>query len=123
MFKKSAPAPKNVLADRIRRVTEAASPPTPSWFTEQQQVDSGPIRPESARAPRQAVYRHGVIVLGGGERLSVAIRNLSATGARIEFHIHIPLPREVVVAEPTLKLRRRARVVWQIEGAAGLEFI
>lgn len=120
MFKKPAPA-SGVLADRIRRVVSEASPPP--RFAQTEPVNTSPIQQERARAPRQAVYRQGALVLGGGEKLSVALRNLSASGARVEFHVHVPLPAVVLLVEPTLKLRRRARVVWQVEGAAGLKFL
>lgn len=60
--------------------------------------------------------------LADGEKLSVAIKNLSESGARVEYFIRRELPELVVLIEPTLRIRHRARVVWQRDGAAGLAF-
>jgi hypothetical protein len=68
------------------------------------------------------MFRNGTIVIEGGQRLSVAIKDLSEHGARIEFVRRMDLPSVVILMEPMLKLRCRARVVWQREGIAGLEF-
>lgn len=115
-----APGGKAALADRVRHVGERKvapayeAPPPPekaSW-----------TKPKD-RAEREPHFRNGVLVLGGGQRLSVIIKNLSATGARIDFFVKTDLPDEVVLNEPTLKLMTRARVVWRLEGSAGLEFI
>lgn len=57
-----------------------------------------------------------------GERLSVAIKNLSGSGARVEYFIRRELPPVVVLIEPSLRIRRRAKVVWQRDGVAGLAF-
>lgn len=109
-----------MLADRIRLVGErkvapAYEPPPPpekaTW-----------TKPKD-RAEREPHFRNGVLLLPGGQRLSVIIKNLSDTGARIDFFVKTELPGEVVLNEPTLKLMTRARVVWANEGAAGLEFI
>jgi hypothetical protein len=75
------------------------------------------------RATRQPMFRTGVLITSGGGRQTVAIKNLSDTGARIEYHTRTELPPVVMLAEPTLKLMKKARVVWQGEGVAGLEFI
>ena len=108
------------MADRVRHVGERKvapayePPPLPekaSW-----------TKPKD-RAAREPLFRNGVLVLGSGQRLSVIIKNLSATGARIDFFVKTELPDEVMLNEPTLKLMTRARVVWRLEGSAGLEFI
>ncbi len=120
MFGKTkSPGGRISLADRVRNVGERKvapayeAPPPPekaSW-----------TKPKG-RASREPHFRNGVLMLGGGQRLNVVIKNLSETGARIDFFVKTELPREVVIHEPTLKLALRARVVWQTEGSAGLEF-
>lgn len=62
-------------------------------------------------------------MLGDGERMAVVVKDVSATGARVEFFVRRTLPDEVLFMEATLKLRKRARVVWQRDGAVGLEFL
>lgn len=61
-------------------------------------------------------------MLAEGERLSVAIKDLSEGGRRVEYFIRRELPDFVVLIESTLRIKRRARVIWQRDGAAGLAF-
>ncbi len=63
------------------------------------------------------------MTLDGGSKLKVIIKNLSATGARVEYSVRTVLPDDVLLTEPTLQIKRRARVVWRGEGVAGLRFI
>jgi len=63
------------------------------------------------------------MITHGGARQNVAMKDVSATGARIEFHTRGMLPDQIIIIEPMMKLHKRARVVWQDEGIAGLEFI
>jgi hypothetical protein len=110
-WKPRPPAAKNALDARLQDPAGPAEAPAPL------------TPPPQERAPRRALYRHGVLLYGAGERLTVAIKNLSATGAKIEFFTHVELPADVTLVEPTLKLRRAAQVVWQGEGVAGLAFV
>ena len=75
------------------------------------------------REPREAHFRDGTLTLDDGERLRVVIKDLSASGARVEFVVHRQLPAVVTLSEPTRKLRRQAHVVWQRDGVAGLWFV
>lgn len=76
-----------------------------------------------ARAFRRPFFRHGSLMFEDGQRIDVAVKDLSIGGARIEYYVRAELPERVLLCEPTLRLRCRARVVWQIEGAAGLSFV
>lgn len=76
-----------------------------------------------ARAFRRPFFRHGALMFEDGQRLDVAVKDLSVGGARIEYYLRTELPENVLLCEPTLRLRCRAKVVWQIEGAAGLCFV
>ena len=76
-----------------------------------------------SRAFRRPFFRHGALLLEDGQRVNVAVKDLSVGGARVEFYQRVPLPENVLLCEPTLRLRCRAKVVWQTEGAAGLAFI
>jgi hypothetical protein len=75
------------------------------------------------RAFRRPFFRHGALLFEDGQRLNIAVKDLSEGGARVEFYVRTTLPENVMLCEPTLRLRCRAKVVWQIEGAAGLAFI
>lgn len=78
---------------------------------------------ETPRAPREAIYRSATIVTLGGAQRNVALKQLSVTGARIEFHSREPLPEQFVLIEPIRGLRRRVRVVWQDDFVAGVAFV
>jgi len=114
MFGKAKPpAGQNTLDERVRKAVQRSGPqvaPT-AWI---KQVE---------RAVRQVIFRQGVLILGNGERLAVAVKNVSATGAGVEFFTRRDLPEFVTLVEPTLRIKSRARVVWQRDGAAGLTFI
>ena len=113
MFGKSKPSIENVLASRLRNIAERA----PARAVEK-------VAPCSKdRAPRQAVFRNATITLDSGERIAVAVKDVSAAGARVEFVRHVPLPQSFILSEPIMKLKRRVRVVWQREGVAGVEFV
>lgn len=107
------PGSKDKLADRIRSVSERPSAA----------AAAPPRNPRRERAERKLLYRRGVLVFGDGVRLEIALKNLSAGGARVEYFTNVELPAEVVLIEPTLNLRRRAGVIWQRDGAAGLRFL
>jgi hypothetical protein len=109
-------AKKGALTDRIRQVAERKAPPA---F----QPPPPPPRPKQQRQDRRVLFREGYVILESGQKVRVVIKNLSNTGARVEFFSQTMLPEEVVLSEPILKLRRQARVIWQREGVAGLRFV
>jgi hypothetical protein len=74
------------------------------------------------RASRQAVFRQATATLEGGETLPVVIRNLSASGCRIEFFRQTPLTQRLIIDEHSLLLHFETEVAWQGDGAAGLKF-
>lgn len=114
MFGKAKPpARQSRLDERVRKAVErpARSIAPPAWVK------------HIERAVRQAVFRQGALILGTGEKLPIALKNISSTGARVEFFVRRELPEFAVLAEPTLRIKSRVRVVWQRDGAAGLIFI
>jgi hypothetical protein len=113
IFGKSKPPDGSVLANRVRNIAERA--PNAA-------VEKAPPRSKE-RAPRQAVFRNATITLDSGERMTVAVKDVSASGARVEFFRHVPLPQRFMLSEPMMKLKCRVRVVWQREGVAGVEFV
>jgi hypothetical protein len=108
MFGKKPPS-KDALSDRVRAI--AAREPTPRGKVQQ------------PRAPRESAYKNATVLLDSGSRFSVAIKDISASGARIEFFQDLPLEGVFTLIEPMLKIRRRARVSWRRGGAAGLAFL
>lgn len=114
MFGKAKSRSADRLSERIRLALERPIAPPPSTHSLTRQLE---------RAVRQAVFRQGALVLAGGEKLSVALKNISATGARVEYFTRRELPEAVILVEPTLRIKSRARVVWQRDGVAGLAFV
>jgi hypothetical protein len=108
MFGKKPPT-KDALSDRVRAISERE--PTPR------------VKSQRARATRQSVYKNATVLLDSGPRFPVAIKDISASGARIEFFQDLPLEGVFTLIEPVLKIRRRARVSWRTAGAAGLTFL
>jgi hypothetical protein len=76
----------------------------------------------SPRSEREPAFKSARLRLLTGEVLEVVVRNVSATGARVEFVPDIELSDRVYLSEPTLRLASWAYVVWQDRGVAGLEF-
>lgn len=72
---------------------------------------------------REAVFQEVVVTLEDYYKIRAIIVNLSSRGARIQFSNRTELPFRVRVSGPTLKLNCWARVVWQADEAAGLEFL
>jgi hypothetical protein len=115
MFKKSDPSKAgDPLANRLRQI--AARP-----ALEETEYKSG--KKSEERAPRQSTFKQATITLQGGERMDVVVKNVSATGMRIEFFRKITLTEQVIISEPTLRIRKWAKVMWQTEGAAGLQYL
>lgn len=88
--------------------------------------------PEPAPAPepaeqragvRHPVFREAQLVLEDYYKVRAVITDLSETGAQVRYSTRIDLPTRLRIAEPTLKLNCWARVVWQRDGSAGLEFV
>ena len=107
MFGKKPPPNTDPLSARVRMIAERRPSVAPA---------------AKARAERRAVFRNATILLDSGERFAVAVKDVGEGGARIEFFSDVPLAGAFTFIEPTLKLRRRARLAWRKEGAAGLTF-
>ncbi len=114
MFKKTGSSKSSdPLANRLRQI--AARPALG-------ETEYAPTKKNDERSPRQPTFKQATVTLAGGERMDVVVKNVSDTGLRIEFFKKVTLTEQVLVAEPTLRIRRWARVMWQTEGAAGLQF-
>jgi PilZ domain len=114
MFKKSGHNKPDPLADRMRKVT-GGPPPEEIAYTS--------IKQTNKRPDREPTFKQGTIMTRGGERIPVVVKNVSSTGARIEFFRDVRLGDHVLVIEPTLQIRTWAEVIWQDNGAAGVKFV
>jgi hypothetical protein len=115
MFKKpDTGKTPDVLASRLKAI--AAKPAL-------EQAEYTTLNLKNGRAPRNATFKQATLTLSGGERFDVVMKNISDSGARVEFFSKGVLSEYVTISEPTLRLKLRARIMWQTDGAAGLQFI
>jgi hypothetical protein len=75
------------------------------------------------RSQRVATFKQATLILAHGEKLPVVVKNLSKTGARVEFFKNCELTGEARLMEQSMGLDRRIRIVWQKGGQAGLKFV
>jgi hypothetical protein len=99
------------LSQRMQRIAA-----TPAFAPERVAVQKF-----GKRANRVDAWRPGTISFQTGERMDVVVKNISETGARIEFVRSTYLPDRVkLTAQGT---SRWAYVTWQTWGVAGLQFV
>jgi hypothetical protein len=114
MFKKSKPAPTpQVPAERINAIA-ARIPP----------IDYCDSSGRGRRPTRSPSFKQATVRTSGGDEVPVVIKNISSTGLRVEYFQARPLGEHgdrVLIVEPSLPLRAWAQVVWQGDGAGGLQ--
>ena len=114
MFKKTG---KNEaydpLANRMRKISN----------TSEEEHTYSSVQEQTGRSTREPTFKQGTITTRGGERIPVVVKNVSKSGARIEFFRDVQLGDHVLITEPTLRLNIWAEVMWQSRGAAGLKFV
>jgi hypothetical protein len=77
---------------------------------------------ESRAAQRHRVLKAGLIEFSGGGAIGCAVKNLSASGAALEFESALDIPDLLtlcIIPEPT---KRQCRVVWRSEKRIGVTF-
>lgn len=113
MAKNEKPAADARLSQRLKAITDKKPPPADAYET----VSSSSRRP--ARTP---TYKQAVIVLTGGEKFPVVIKNLSSTGAKVEFFQNREISGQVRLVEQSIDLNTVAEIAWQRDGMLGLIF-
>lgn len=113
MTRRTPPSHSSRFADRLRKISDAP----------QADSDYGSGEPPAARTDRKPTFRAATLTFITGDRIDVVVKNLNATGARVEFISNVRLPDRVMLSEPTARLQVWAYVTWQEPGAAGLEFV
>lgn len=73
-------------------------------------------------APRQRVLKAATIALDQGGVISCIIRNLSATGARLEVESPIGIPDEFTLVSSD-HVKRRCRIIWRRAKQIGVALI
>lgn len=80
------------------------------------------MRKKNRGADRKTTYRFGRVMNGSREEHPCILRDLSMTGARVVFESEPALQETVTLRIELTGERRRARVAWQKDREAGLEF-
>lgn len=80
------------------------------------------MKKKSRTADRKTTYRFGRVLNGNREEHPCILRDLSTTGARVVFEGEPALQGTVTLRIELTGERRRARVAWQKDREAGLEF-
>ena len=109
MFGKKTSQHPPTLEQRVRKVAT-----TPSFVPEDPSVDN--------REKRAPAFKPGTLTFQGGERMAVVVKNISRSGARVEFVRSDRLPERVMLVEPLQGVNTWAHVTWQTMGVAGLKF-
>lgn len=76
---------------------------------------------EKRAAPRQRVLKRGMIAFGGGG-IDCTVRNLSATGARVDIESVAGLPDHFLLVIESDQFMRRGRTVWFKDRKLGIAF-
>jgi hypothetical protein len=77
---------------------------------------------EKRIAPRHRVFKHGVLAFSAGGSVDCTVRNVSATGARIDVASPIGLPKSFVLLIETDHFSRHCHSVWSRDKQIGVAF-
>jgi hypothetical protein len=76
---------------------------------------------EKRTAPRFKVLKGGTIAIDGGS-IACTVRNMSSTGAAVDFAEHVDLPPTFTLLIERDHFERRCRPVWSNERRVGMAF-
>jgi len=79
------------------------------------------VMDEKRAAPRHRVLKHGTIAFGGGG-VDCTVRNISATGARVDVESPVGLPDKFLLVIETDQFLRRGHTVWASDHKLGIAF-
>ena len=77
---------------------------------------------EKRAALRRRVLKQGTLAFGGGGGVGCTVRNLSASGARIDIVTPIGLPETFILVIAADHFMRRCHAVWSSERRIGVAF-
>jgi hypothetical protein len=77
---------------------------------------------EKRAVPRRRVLKHGTLAFLGGGSIDCTVRNISATGARVDITNPIGLPEAFTLVIESDRFMRRCHAVWSSEQRIGVAF-
>jgi hypothetical protein len=112
----SKPPDRDAISRRLAalagaRARDAPPPPPPG-------AAKGPKRGDA----RQQTFKFAKVCITGRSEIKAVIKDMSATGARIQLEGAHPLPPEMTLKIGPTGERKRASLVWQRDCEAGLHF-
>jgi hypothetical protein len=76
---------------------------------------------EKRAVPRHRVLKRGTLAFGGGG-IDCTVRNLSASGARVDIASPLGLPQNFMLVIEADQFIRRCRPVWNTDRQLGVAF-
>jgi hypothetical protein len=77
---------------------------------------------ESRAATRHRVLKAGLIEFSRGGAIRCAVKNLSASGAALEFESAFDIPDQLTLCIVPDQIKRQCRVVWRSPKRIGISF-
>ena len=77
---------------------------------------------EQRTVPRHRVLKRGTLAFSGGGGLDCTVRNLSATGARIDIASPVGLPEAFTLVIESDHFMRHCHAIWSSEQHIGVAF-
>ena len=77
---------------------------------------------EKRACPRRRILKQGTITYRGGGGAECTVRNISMSGARLDFANPVGLPRSFTLVVATEHLMRHCRAVWSSNQRVGVAF-
>jgi hypothetical protein len=77
---------------------------------------------ESRAAQRHRVLKAGLIEFSGGGAIRGAVKNMSASGAALEFESALDIPDRLTLCVLPDPVKRQCRVVWRDQKRIGVSF-
>ena len=112
MSKKPAPPPgPSPLDKRLKAIADRKPLEADAYET---------VSTSHRRPTRTPTYKPAFLILAGGEKLPVVIKNLSDTGAKVEFFQNRELTGQMRLVEQSIDLNVIVEIAWQKDGVIGL---
>jgi hypothetical protein len=77
---------------------------------------------EVRAARRHRVLKAGLVEFSGGGAIRCAVKNLSASGAALEFESALDIPDRLTLLIPPEPIKRQCRIVWRNQKRLGVSF-
>lgn len=112
----------DLLGDRMRSVTGGSKPQPRQIQFGQTPTSKKSVRNNKRQSERKEAFKQGLFLSASGERVQIVLKNISDTGARVDFFSGTAIFGQGELIVPSLGIKRSVRVVWKDQNSAGLRF-